>query len=706
MLPFPALDPTEIKSAIAQSSAMFPNLGEGATAALALALCFSGRTGEERISACEDHPEAVAAGPESLHLALFEDNLRRLEQRSGGDLPRIASLHFPGCYESQIPCVSRFLARRTDLDFLHLVSRSLLEEDRYETDSDLSRPAKAPDPRGHAARTDRKLAELAELHPLVFPEPCLLERFHWLELVFLNEAQPVPWLSPGPIRVGIPHSTALDPYYSLGRWGAGVWFDVLLTSKVWPAQPANCVADMHPQRMIEHGSPHLTIAPLGSPKFDELLEACLHAPRRRRIAYHLSVEPPWVLDGLVDRIAALLQGLPDHEIVLRAHPHQWDHPEVLRALETFRSEPRLLPSRDPNYVQDYRTAQAVLCHSVWAIDKFPLASLRPLVAWTPGTGAAMPDPLGWSVHDLDSTLTVLSRIDAHPDEDASRLRIERDSRFLNAGRSVDAVIERMREFRSTENVDGWQKLPLRTGPDPLEAHAAFRRSLLLTANFPDQRLTLLRRARDLFPDDPDFHIEYSKARLQDAAEGLGQDRWLWTDGLEACAEGWRILSRRPPDDPSRVESAAWIRDFVLPRALEWAWKAAFGPQWERACKTIQVLLCSDPQGGFVRERAPVTVVGQRLAELERILPALVGDQADAWALLGSERMEAGRDLAAREALEKAVSLNPCHVDALFNLMLLDRIQMRTHEALAKARRLASLAPHDPEVRRHFLELSA
>lgn len=706
MLPFPPIGEDTLASAMDLALRLAPEAPEGTRAALAFGLCFSGRSAREQEQFCSDL-NSGAFEPRELGRRLFEDNVARLRAALGGRLPEVATIQFPCCYESHLSGVAGFLARRRDLHGIHLVSRSFLDESSFESDLELGRPVLPPSPQEHRERTRRRMRELSSLHPLVFPEPELLERFAGIDLVFVNEAQPVPWIGKGPIRVAIPHTTGFDPLYSIALWGGGAWYDVYLASREWPEHPRDQILDLYPQRMIEHGSDHFTIAPVGSPKFDELVAACQDRPRARRIAYHLTVEAIEIYQGLEERVRALLDALPDHEILLRAHPHDWNRPEIVRALEALKSHPRFLVSRSSSYVQDYADVQAVLAHKVWSVEKFPLASLRPLVVLDPGSGPARMDELGWSVGDLESAVQVLRRIDLDPTADSRRLLQERERRFLNAGRSVDALLDRLDDLRARRPIPGWERLPLRSGPDPEDPHEAFSRSIERARSLPIHRFALLQRARKEHPEDPVFQLEYAKDRLADVDEGLAHGRWQWVEGLHACLDAWRILEPEPPDHPLRSELKSLILSRALPGALAWCWnESRSNPGSRKAFETFAALLACDDEGIAPRLWADNARISARCGQVEAEFARLRARIAEPWALLGAERFALGQDGPAREALETAIEHHPGHPHALFNLMLLDRIEGRSGEALAKARKLSTLLPSDPEVAKHLRELSA
>lgn len=650
------------------------------TCRLVAALCFGRRTHEEA--------RALLGIPMPLprrEEVLFEANLSDLRAACGGGLPRIATLQFPFGYDGQIAAIAHALGRTEsrpgrDRSGVALVVAAYLDD--------------RPEPR---------LEECLSIAALPVPRPELLSRFGELSLVFLNECFPCPWIGPGPVRVGLPHAALNPPELSVARFGAGAWFDVLMAARRWEHLDADAFLDLYPREMVEHGSRELAVVPAGSPKFDELALACAaHPVARRKIVYHLSLEKPWVYANLGTILNGLLEHLPDHEIVLRPHPVERGRPEIVQQVQALSNNPRFRLSVATTYVDDYADAQAALAHDAEPVRNFPMASLRPVVQFDPARPGIAPIPLGWNASDLGAVVQIFRELDRAPNQDRERLRLERDRSIPNPGGSVAHVLEHLEDLVERRRVPGWRYHPLFSGGPERSAREQFRRGLERASSLGHPCLALVRRAVERFPEDASFQFQRARWECECAGEGLLNDRWHWTPGLEAAARAWTAASAPDADPELRERIRAWILETGLSHALAWCWNEAIsGRAPGPASATLSVLLSADEHGAAPRRwggGAPAAASDETARNLFHLA-------AEAFAALGAERLERGRDDLAREALEKAVALRPDHVDALFNLMLLDRMENRHADALARAARLRGLRPEDPGVERHFLELS-
>jgi len=619
---------------------------------------------------------------ETWESTVFARNLATLRSACGGGVPELATIQFGFGYDGQVASIARALARRTDRSCVALVLGAYFDQ-----------------------RAAERLEESASLGALLVPRDEDLEAFRDVGMVFLNECFPCPWIGRGPVRVGLPHASLNPPELSVARFGAGAWFDVLFAAKAWPPLASDAFTDLYPREMVEHGSGSFCVVPAGSPKFDELVEACATAGTpARKIVYHLSLEKPWVYANLGLILRTLLEHLPSHEIVLRPHPVERTRPEILEQARQLEGEPRFRLSLAATYAEDYADAQCALVHDAEPVRNFPLASLRPVVQLDPSRPGTAPIPLGWAVSELGAAIGILQELDRAPGRDADRLRIERDRAVPHPGASVDHLVDRFEDLVGRRRVPGWTYYPLFSTDDQPEGREAFRKALARAAGLPHPCLALLRRAAERFPDEASFQFRRGACECEGAGEGLLYDRWHWTDGLVAVAEAWKLVRGDGRDSDLREEIRRWILQTGLRHALAWVWKEASGGAPGAAAETFSVLLSADAER-TVPSRWPEATPPPPSAP-PPMLEDLSRRAAQAWAKLGAERLEAGRDDLAGEALREALALQPDHVDAMFNLLLLERIQGNDGEALGLARNLWRLLPGDPDVARHLEELNA
>lgn len=642
-----------------------------------LALCF-GRGPDEAFELLPHDPGERESWAEGVFVA----NLELLRRQFGGVLPRVACIQPAYAYDGQILSISEALRRRGDIGSAHLAVGRCLGE-----------------------RTEQRLRDLLGVSALHVPRQELLASFSDLDLVFLPEGVSCPWIGKGPVRVGLPHTPHYSPLYSVGRHGAGAWFDVYFASRPWTDVPDDALLDVFPREMVEHGSGEFCVAAGGSPHFDQLLWQCERFPEpSRKLIYHLSLEEPWVYEALQRNVSLLLEGMPDHRLVFRPHPLERGRAEIAECVARFASHPRFQLSTSSSYVGDYADAQAAFVHTSSSVRNLPLAMLRPIVEYDPRIRPANEIPLGWHVHEFDQVFHVLRAVDERPDIARDRLLEERNRCISHPGTSVDHILDHLDDLRSRRRVvgEGWTYHPLHGSGQELSERERFAKALSKAERFTYPCHVLLEEAMRRFPDEPGFPLEHARRKIGDAEEGLLHDRWRWTGGLESAAAAWRLL--RDLSDSDRESVRTWFAGTVLPHALSWAWKEARdGGNPGKALEALHVLLSADSGGEYVRAQAAAAA---KIAQSVAAVDEARREAARGWAQLGAERLAAERDQPAREALEKALSLDPRNSDALFNLMLLDRLEGRDGEALQIARMLVEMMPDDGLVRKHLQELSA
>lgn len=485
----------------------------------------------------------------------------------------------------------------------------------------------------------------------------------------------------------------------------GAWFDVLFSAQRWgPIDPDRFI-DLCPPAMVEHGSNEFCVAVAGSPHFDEVFDACAKVETpRRKIVYHLSLEQPQVYRNMRSTIGLLLENLPEHEIVLRPHPIERERPDLLEAVAPFTGSGRFRISDAPSYVEDYADAQSALVHAPEPIRNFPLASLRPLVHLDAAAPGVARIPLGWTVPGIGPAIALFAEIDRNPRLDEERLGRERERTIPNPGRSVDHILDHLDELVTRRQVAGWSYHRLWSDGRGDDSKGGYLRARERSRELGHPCLALLRSACKVHPHAPEFHLERAASFLESGGEGLLHDRWGWSAGLEHAVTAWDLLQARPVDDDLRLVASEWIRSKAMPLALAWCWKESQEGGPGRAAEIFSRLLSHDADGRIPRLWPMAQEFAESMRRKEADRRRLASDAAEGWARLGAERMGHGFDEAAREALEKALSLDPDHANALFDLMLLDRIQGRLADAVRRVSHLTSLLPQDPEIARHAQEL--
>lgn len=265
-----------------------------------------------------------------------------------------------------------------------------------------------------------------------------------LDIVFIQESNfELSFHWPSHIkRVGCQHGIDVKLSKTLNEYGGCLEFDYILS-----AQPIRCVnkqeyAGYFPRALRQASSDAVTIVPFGSIKFDKFYQAFKQCSEKNTaIVYHLSnlaLEGTWVVEQIAPTIAFLLSSFPEHEIVFRPFPGDFNHPKIASAIQRFSGDSRFTFSQAPSYISDYCRGVALICHRQYESHLYPLVTGNPMLVFQPVEGKPAKEGILASFAELRASLSAV--IGGSTRENT---QISQGALICNPGNSVGYLVKNL-----------------------------------------------------------------------------------------------------------------------------------------------------------------------------------------------------------------------------------------------------------------------
>lgn len=268
----------------------------------------------------------------------------------------------------------------------------------------------------------------------------------------------------------MPHGIDVTLAQTLIYHGGGYCFDYILSQRKKEEIHEHAFQDDFISEIRNKKEPYVCEIPFGFPKLDIFLkEVDKNANSgKRSIIYHISslaVEQEWVKEIIEPTLSKILINFPDHRIVFR--PMHIDHknPIIERCVEMGKKHKNFYFSISDNYIHEYASAIAMVCHRPYTLHLFGLATGQNIFLCHPEhRPVTSNDPLFVSCKEDD----LVEKINNH-------IKIEKNisyqdridhclkSGIYNPGSSISYLVKNLRYILSGKKNREWKYYQLDSG---------------------------------------------------------------------------------------------------------------------------------------------------------------------------------------------------------------------------------------------------
>ncbi len=292
--------------------------------------------------------------------------------------------------------------------------------------------------------SEGQFCQLNELDVLFIQESNFELSFNWPENV---------------IRIGCQHGIDVKLSKTLVEYGGCLEFDYVLTSKPDDCPNIDEYSGYFPKALRQASTARVTTIPFGSIKFDKFYQAYKQCEQTNTtIIYHLSnlaLEYPWVLEQLEPTITFLLATFPNHKIVFRPFPEDFEHPKIKSIVRHFSEESRFTFSQTPSYISDYCCGVAMVCHRQYESHLFPLVTGQPMLVFQPVDEGQITLNSITSFGELAKQLkTAINSASKH------KTQLSGSGLVCNPGNSVDYLVNNLHRILEGSRLPEWKQYNL------------------------------------------------------------------------------------------------------------------------------------------------------------------------------------------------------------------------------------------------------
>lgn len=299
---------------------------------------------------------------------------------------------------------------------------------------------------------------------LFIPDFTFSHELSFISAIFLPETNAfLSWgLPEETVRIGCPHGIDIPLKDTLYKYGGALQFEYIIQAKVDNGNEDK-VYRYIPELLIEHNAKTISLVPTGIPKLDKLYRLAREKNDRKVcIGYHLSnweIESEHVRKNIAVTIAAMVQGFPEFDIIIRPFPGDIERPELKAQLEAFADIPRVNISLNSSYVDDYANIDVLVTHRVNTGHNFALATGRPIITFLENNQTqTVQTDLGYQVNDLNSLIRQLTYCFKSAKMESERIENYANSLVFNIGHSLDYLMVNIETIINRKTKITWPKL--------------------------------------------------------------------------------------------------------------------------------------------------------------------------------------------------------------------------------------------------------
>jgi hypothetical protein len=170
---------------------------------------------------------------------------------------------------------------------------------------------------------------------------------------------------------------------------------------------------------------------------------------------NLALEYPWVIEQVEPTLTFLLAMFPDHEIVFRPFPEDFEHPKIKSIVRHFCEESRFTFSQNPSYISDYCRGVAMVCHRQYESHLFPLVTGKPMLIFQPIDEGCLTQNIITSFRELAVQLkTAINNVSEH------KTQLSGSGLVCNPGNSVDYLVNNLHCILEGSRLPEWKQYNL------------------------------------------------------------------------------------------------------------------------------------------------------------------------------------------------------------------------------------------------------